>query len=493
MRLLTLLLIGLSLVVLSKGAQAQESTPTPVPTPDGNVWISLDSASGQLAAPSGAYSYSPSVSANGNYVAFQTLSNLQRDGDRNGMEDIFRRDIANATTTPVSLAADGTYGNNRSYAPDMTADGATIVFESLATNFVPGDANNAPDIYLRDMTAATTTRITAGAGGVDANGASFRPAISANGAYIAFCSRATNLVAGETGGAANAFLFERATGTFTKIPIDSNTNTIGGCERVAIDDLGQTVAVSALTDNTGRVFTYDRASATTTELIPTADGSSGLSGLAISGDGRFVAFDSGATNLISDDSNRSRDVFVANVADKTVSRASVRTSGTQLPGDSGMSGVSLSEDGRFVVFGTEAADVVPGDSNGHEDVFRRDLVDGQTTIVSVNPNGRPTNDSSYAPVINADGSIVAYTSLAANIVGGDSNRQGDVFVRATTFLDKDGEARPEESGAPKDNVSEAAIARDESNTTVLYVGGAIAGGVFVLVAGWFLLGRRGRA
>ena len=496
--LVGLSLVALSLGALSHGTQGQELTPTPVPTPmptpNGNVWVSLDSGSGQLAAPSGAYSYSPSLSADGNYVVFQTLANLLRDGDRNNMEDIFRRDIANATTVPVSLAVDGAFGNNRSYAPDVTADGSIAVFESLATNLVSGDANNAPDIYVRDLTAGATARITVGAGGADANGASFRPQISADGAYIAFCSRATNLIAGDTGGAANAFVYERATATFTKIPIDSNTNTIGGCERVAIDDDGRTVAVAALSDNSGRVFTYDRTSAKTTELTAAADGSSGLSALAISGDGRFVAFDSAATNLVPDDSNRSRDVFVMDLGDKSVRRASVRTSGTQLPGDSGLSGVSVSQDGRFVVFGTLASDVVPGDSNGHEDVFRRDLVDSQTTIVSVNANGRPANDSSYAPDIDSDGSVVAYASLAANIVGGDGNRQADVFVRATTFLDADGDGRPEESGAPEDNVSDAAIARDDSNTTTLaYIGGAIGGGVLVLVAGWFLLGRRGRA
>ena len=302
-------------------------------------------------------------------------------------------------------------------------------------------------------------------------------------------------MAGDSGSVAQAYLFERPTSTFTKIPIDAGTSTVGGCEHVAINDLGETVAISALANGVGRVFAYDRASGTTTPLTATADGSSGLSGLAVSGDGRFVAFESLATNLVLADSGAiSRDVFVQTLGDKTVSRASVRTSGTQLPGDSGMSGVSMSRDGRFVVFGTTATEVVPGDSNGHEDVFRRDIVNSQTTIVSVNLNGRPANDSSYAPDINADGSVVAYASVAANLVGGDNNHQADVYARATTFLDHDGDARPEESGAPKDNTGDASIAGDDSNTTTLaYIGGAIVGGVFILVAGWFLLGRRGRA
>lgn len=479
-----LLAVG-SLLVAAQGAGAAV---------EGNVWISLDSSSSPLTAPSGAYSYSPSVSADGNYVAFQTLASVARDGDSNGMADVFRRDIAQSLTALVSVTSDGSQSNNRSYAPDITADGATVVFESLASNLVQGDANNAPDIYVRDLTAATTTRISIGAGGSDTNGASFRPAISADGAYIAFCSRATNLVPDDAGGGtARAFLYTRANGSVTKIPIDSGAGATAGCTRVAIDDDGGVVAVSAVTGGVSNVFAYDSASATTTPLTATADDSSGLSGLAISGDGRVVAFDSIATNLVADDSNRSRDVFVENVSDKTVTRASVRTSGSQLAADSGMSGVSLSGDGRFVVFGSAANEVVPGDSNKREDVFRRDLVNGQTAIVSLNVNDRPANDSSFAPDVDADGSVVAYASLAANVLAGDTNRQSDVFVRGTNFPDRDGDSAPEDTGAPKDDAGLISAPNDDGGARLAYISGGIAAAVLVLIAGWFLLGRRGRA
>ncbi len=476
--------------------------------PEGSVQVSLDSNGSEFAAPSGAYSYPPSISSDGNYVAFQSLgaivpqiqlqdgvAKVIRDGDANNVEDVLRRDLAQSVTTIVSLSTEGKQGDNRSYAPDITADGAAIVFESLASNLVAGDGNNAPDIFLRDLTAGTTTRISIGSDGADANGASFRPAISSDGAYIAFCSRATNLVRGDTGGAAGAFVYERATGKVTKIPLEAGTSATAGCERVAIDDNGSVVAVAALTGANSNVYTYGRASGTATPLTAAGDGSSGLFGLAVSGDGGTVVFDSAAANLVPNDTNRSRDVFAAGVAGGQTTRVSVRSDGTQLPGDSGTSGVAISGDGRFVVFGSAASEVVPGDSNGREDIFRHELATGQTTIVSVSMAGQPANDSSYAPDTNADGSVVAYASLAANVVTGDTNRNPDIFVRGQNFPDHDGEKAPEDTGAPDDNLSlVAASPVDEGNTRMLeYIAGGIAGGVLVLAGSWFLLGRRGRA
>jgi Tol biopolymer transport system component len=461
--------------------------------PQNNILVSQDSLDTNFADASGAYSYAPSVSSDGNYVAFQSLTADRRDGDRNTVEDVFRRDVAQSATVLVSLSNDGRQGNNRSYAPDMTADGATVVFESLASNLVPGDNNNTSDIFLRDLTAQTTTRISIASDGGDSNGASFRPAISSDGAFIAFCSRATNLVPGGGTQAASAFLFERATGKITRIPIDAPAGPTSGCQRVAIDSNGGVVAVASLSGELSNVYTYDRASGTAAQLIPTADGSSGISGLAISGDGQAVAFDSTATNLVLQDTNRSRDVFVETLGDRKTTRVSVRSDGSQLPADSGMSGVAISGDGRFVVFGSVANEVVPGDSNGREDVFRHELASGQTTIVSVTPDGQPANDSSYAPDINADGSAVAFASLATNIIAGDANRQQDVFERNTNFPDRDGESAPEDTGARSDDTTVLPVSDGGNTHTLEYAAGGIAAAVIALAASWILLGRRGRA
>src|SRR5258708_7726596 len=130
-RLLPLLLMAL---VILAPTGSEGATPN-------NVLVSQDSFETQFPEGSGAYSYAPSVSSDGNYVAFQSVTPDPRDGDTNTVEDVFRRDVAQSATLLVSLSSDGKQGNDRSYAPDITADGAMVVFESLASNLVPGDNN----------------------------------------------------------------------------------------------------------------------------------------------------------------------------------------------------------------------------------------------------------------------------------------------------------------------------------------------------------------
>jgi Tol biopolymer transport system component len=486
MRLLRLLPLLLAAFVVLAPASSES-------TPQNDILVSQDSFGTEFVGASGAYSYAPSISSDGNYVAFQSLAPDQRDADRNTVGDIFRRDVAQPATLLVSLSNDGKPGNNLSDAPDITTDGATVVFESLASNLVPGDNNNTSDIFLRDLTAQTTTRISLASDGGDANGASFRPAISGDGKFIAFCSKATNLVPGGSSRAGGAFLFDRASAKTTRIPIDAPADPTSGCQRVAIDSDGAVVAIANLSGKLSSVYTYDRASGATAELTATADGSSGISGLAISGNGQTVAFDSIAANLVPNDTNRSRDIFVETLGDRKTTRASVRSDGSQLPADSGMSGVAISGDGRFVVFGSAADEVVPGDSNGHEDVFRRELATGQTTIVSVTASDQPADGSSYAPDINADGSVVAFASLATNIVPGDTNRYPDVFERYANFPDRDGAPGPEDTGAPVDDAAVQSASGNGGSHTLEYGAGGLAAAVIALAGSWVMLGRRGRA
>lgn len=473
-----------------------------------NVWVSLDTLGNQFAAASGSYNYPAAMSADGRYVAFQTLSTLTREGDSNNAEDVFFRDTGRASsgdddpgepasTTLVSISTDGVHGDNRSYGPDMTADASLLVFESQATNLVEGDANNASDIFLRDFGAGTTTRISATPNGGDASGASYRAAISADGAFVAFCSRATNLAPDDGNIAADAFLVERATGAVTRIAIEGTTGGASeGCLSVDVNDDGSKVAYAAVAGTRSDVFLYDRASGGSSNITGGSDGSSGLSRVAISGDGNIVAFDSLATDLAGGDSNRSRDVFVRDVQAATTTRVSVRSDGSQLPGDSGTSGLAVSRDGRFVVFDSAARGVIPGDSNGHQDVYRHDLTTGETTLGSVNVFDQVPNDSSYSPSINQDGSIVAYTSMGGNIRYGDNNQQPDVFLRKGNFPATSGDGGgPMETGAPEEGDPLAPVfTSDDDGIPTLAIFGAIAGGLVVaLILLSLFLGRRGKA
>lgn len=485
-RAIVILLAALGFLIAARSSEAALT---------GNALVSLNTDGNQFGAASGAYSYPPSLSDDGLLVALESIAPFDFEVDQNNVSDVLLRDTSESQTSAISVNSGSEPGNKRSYGPSLSADGAFVAFESLASNLSEGDGNNVSDVFLRDRAAGATLRVSAPAGGGDANGASYRPSISGDGGFVAFCSRASNLVADDTNGVADVFFWERATGAISRIAVPGASEAAsGGCLRVATNNAANIVAFTAVTDGSAGVFVHDRQTGTTTPLDPEANGPSGTGGLSVSGDGRLVAFDSVADNLIADDSNRSRDVFVRDLDAGTTSRVSVRSSGSQLPGDSGSSGVSVSRDGRFVVFGSTARGVVPGDSNGHEDIFRRDLLAGQTLIASVNVFGESANNSSYSPAVSADGLVVAFTSLAANLIAGDVNRQPDVFMRGTEFPETAGSSSgPEETGAPAEE-STAPVQPDDGGpgSLVIYVG--IAAGVVALrVAVSLLLGRRGRA
>jgi len=143
-------------------------------------------------------------------------------------------------------------------------------------------------------------------------------------------------------------------------------------------------------------------------------------GAALSADGRFVAF-SAASNLVPGD-----DVFVRDRRTGTIERVSVSTGGGQSNGNSYFP--ALSADGRFVAFDSEASNLVPGDTNGISDVFLRDRLMGTTERVSVGPNGVQGNEESDEPALSADGRFVAFGSWASNLVPGDTKDWHDVFV-----------------------------------------------------------------
>jgi Tol biopolymer transport system component len=483
-RLITSLLAASAVLLSARGSTAAV---------EGNTWVSLDSLNSPPRVSSGAYSYPPSITADGRYVAFESLAPLVHDAENNDMDDVFLRDTQQLKTELISAAADGGAGNNRSHGADLSADASFVVFESLASNLLSSDANSASDIFLRDRVAGRTIRVSAPAGG-EANGSSYRPAISGDGNWVAFCSRASNLVPDDGNTVPDAFLWSRADGAITRIPAPGAAQSAtDGCLSVAVSNDGGVVAFAAAGGGTRGVFAYNRTAGTTTALTSGADGPSGTGGVAISGDGRLVAHDSVATNLVANDTNRSSDVFVNDLQTHASSRVSVRSDGSQLPGSSGASGIAISSDGKFVVFGSTANGVVPGDSNGNEDVFRRDLAAAQTTIVSVNLFDRSANGPSYSPDLNADGSVVAYTSLAENIVVGDNNGEPDIFVRGTNFASKAGDSTaPLDTGAPPPDQAPPVSADDGGLPQAAIIGAAAAIAV-VLAGGWLLLGRRGRA
>lgn len=381
----------------------------------------------------------PSISADGRYLAFESDASNLVAGDVNGSQDVFIRDLVAGTTTLVSVNSAGEQGDGRSYDASISADGRYVAFASEAANLVEGDGNEYPDVFVRDLLAGTTTRISVSSAGVEGNGWSIWPSISADGLSVAFESSAANLVAGDTNGAEDIFVHDLATGTTTRVSVDSSGNqgdssshwaSISADGSTVAFDSGASNLAAGDTNGADDVFIHDLVTGITTRVSVDSAGTQGNGGSnspSISADGRHVAFWSTASNIVAGDTNGTPDVFVRDL--QTGSTALLSIDSTGVPGNGNSWYPAISADGRSVAFLSQAANLVPGDTNGFSDIFVHDRVTGQTTRSSVDSAGVQGTMDSYSPAISADGRYVAFFSLASNLVPGDSNDLGDIFVR----------------------------------------------------------------
>lgn len=325
--------------------------------------------------------YSTSTSADGRFVAFVSNASNLIGGDTNGLPDVFVRDRRAGSTRRVSVSSAGAQGNGNSFSPSISADGRFVAFYSSASNLVGGDTNGSYDVFVRDRQTGKTRRVSVSSAGSQGDGRSSAPSISANGRLVAFESLASNLVGGDTNGSSDVFVRDRRTDTTRRISVSS----------AAVQGDGASVDPS------------------------------------ISPDGRLVAFGSLASNLVGGDTNGSSDVFVRDRQTGKTRQVSVSSAGT---GGNGQSHApSISFDGRFVAFYSDASNLVGADANGTFDVFVRDRQTGRTRRVSVSSTGVEGDGVSTSPSISADGRFVSFDSLASNLVGGDTNGAYDVFVR----------------------------------------------------------------
>ncbi len=401
-------------------------------------------------AQANAGSESPAVSADGRFVAFASYASNLVPGDTDGLVDVFVRDQWTGATARVSVSSTGAQPDGvSSLDTAMSPGGRFVAFVSQASNLVPGDTNGLADVFVRDRWTSTTSRVSVSSTGAQGiGGDSSHPAFSAGGRFVAFSSDASNLVPGDTNGIPDVFLRDRRTGTTRRVSVSSAGVQADGLGSFApsLSGNGRFVAFSSDASNLvpgdtngiSDVFVRDRWSGTTTRVSvgPGGGQANGEASLdpVLSADGRFVAFVSDASNLVPGDTNGSLDVFVRDRRSGTTRRVSVSSTGAQANGF-GSFAPGLSADGRFVAFVSDASNLVPGDTNGISDAFVRDRWTGTTRRVSVSSTGAQTNgfgsfgSNSVAPAISADGRSVAFASDAANLVGGDTNESLDVFVR----------------------------------------------------------------
>jgi archaellum component FlaF (FlaF/FlaG flagellin family) len=389
-------------------------------------------------------SYNPSISADGRFVAFDSDASNIVPGDTNSNRDIFVRDRLTNTTTRVSLDSAGNQGNSNSFGASISADGRFVAFESLASNIVPGDTNSNRDIFVRDRLTNTTTRVSFDSAGNQANDASDRVSISADGRFVAFTSEASNLVPGDTNGDPDIFVRDTLTNTTTRVSVNSagnqgNVRSLFNAPSISAD--GRFVAfesrasniVPGDTNDVLDILVRDRLTNTTTRVSLDSAGNQGNSSSespSISADGRFVAFTSGASNIVPGDTNNRDDIFVRDTLTNTTTRVSVDSAGNQRNIDS--YSPSISADGRFVAFTSGASNFELGTETS--DIFVRDTLTNTTTNVSVDSAGNRGDGDS--PSISADGRFVAFESNSSNLVPGDNNNSNDIFVVETSSTPK---------------------------------------------------------
>ncbi|GAB1692708.1 PD40 domain-containing protein [Krasilnikovia sp. M28-CT-15] len=397
-------------------------------------------------APGNAASFSPAISANGRYIAYHSNASNLVNNDRNGVGDVFVRDGRVCRTALTSIGSGAVQGNNFSDAPSISADGRYVAFASVAANLVNRDTNAASDIFVRDRKRGTTTRVSISSSGTQANGPSYRPAISADVRYVVFSSRASNLVPGDTNGTGDVFLRDLRRGTTERVSVSTtglqaDGNSAGLDFQVAADTTGRYVVfgseasnlVAGDTNGARDVFVRDRKRRTTQRVNVSSDGSQadgGTSGTpAMSANGRFVSFSSSAANLVSGDTNGAFDMFVRDLVYGRTERVSVSSGGAQSNNTSVGDGQAMSANGRYVTFLSAASNLVPGDSNDQFDIFVRDRQRRVTQRVSVSTAGAQTDDYSVNEAISANGRYVVFASLASTLIPGDTNRDYDVYVR----------------------------------------------------------------
>jgi subtilisin family serine protease/Tol biopolymer transport system component len=379
----------------------------------------------------------PKLSADARYVTFSSFASNLVSGDTNRIRDTFVYDRKTGSIERMSVSDDGSQGSQFSDYPTLSADGRYVAFQSLSDNLVPGDTNGRMDVFVYDRNTNLIERVSVSNFGGQGNGESFRPSLSADGRYVAFGSVASNLVPGDNNEMHDVFVYDRTTNSVEMVSVsDAGTPGNGTSMRPSISSDGRFVTfVSGSSnlvpgDTNGRddIFVYDRNTKLIERVSVNNDGVQGTgssSQPSLSGNGRYVTFDSTST-FVSGDTNGTSDVFVYDRATRLIERISVNDSGAGGNGSSTNS--SISSDGRYVAFESSSTNLVPGDTNGQTDIFVYDRTTKLIRLVSASDTGIQGNFSSSNPSISADGLFITFTSVANNLFAGDTNGVQDVFV-----------------------------------------------------------------
>lgn len=345
-------------------------------------------------------------------------------------------------TERVSVDSEGREGwskvnfYDRSITSDISDNGRYVAFSSYASDLVPGDTNGTSDVFVHDRQMGTTTRVSVDSAGAQGSSISYEPSISADGRYVSFTSYASNLVPGDISEARDIFVHDRQTGATTRVSVDSaGQQNDGDAFEPSISADGRYVAFTAFTSNlvpgerNWDIFVHDRQTGVTTRISVNSAGRQGdrsSHGASISGDGRYVAFTSEARNLVPDDWNGRSDVFVHDRQTAITTRVGVNSGeGHQYS----YWRPSISGDGRYVAFFDYTSSLVPGETDVGWNISVHDRHMGATARVIVDGALTPdASDYEWRPSMSADGRYIAFSYYSSNLVPGDPNDGWDIFT-----------------------------------------------------------------
>ena len=399
-----------------------------------NYAVSLNDA-GQFGATNSEYAQ---ISGNGRYVVFQSRSQNLAPGLSGGFAFIFRHDLETRTTEVVSVDMNGV-GADLCFAPSVSETGRFVAFGSARTDLVPGDTNDSVDIFVRDMVAGGTERVSVHSNGVQGDDHSERPRISADGRFVTFDSD-VRFDPRDVNFHPDVYRHDRLTGVTEYVSVtQAGDGADSWCVEPEISDSGRYIAFRSRAANFGsntpndvNIFWKDMQTGELRHVdrpsVSTTNSNLGSAWPAISGNGQVVTFTSQLWNLVPGDTDFQHDVYAYDVATDTIDKLTLRPDGVPATGSfSSRSGVSFR--GRFVAFSGASDDLLSGGTGGYEEVYVRDRLNDTTERVSVSWFNGPISNAAFDPHMDRDGHTITFMSRATNITIGYSGFAIQVYAR----------------------------------------------------------------
>ncbi|HEX2908881.1 MAG TPA: hypothetical protein VHO69_18560 [Phototrophicaceae bacterium] len=400
------------------------------------------------------YAGTPALSADGRYIAFSSYASNLVASDTNNDMDVFRYDRQSGQTTLVSVAASGAQAVGLSGHASISADGRYIAFESDASNLVANDTTvgRSEDVFIRDMETGQITLVSQGITGMPVSG--YSPQISANGRYVVFISKATNLIEGDTNNQIDVFVRDLQTGEVSRVSVSSNgTQADGMSYPPSISGDGRYITFMSVAtnltlgdwNNLSDIFLHDRETKQT-KMVNFGGGTSS-DHPQISANGRYIVYETWTSKIVA---GQRRYAYIIYLYDRLTTRTkevSITPDGSFPDGNSLYA--TISSNGRYIAFYSEATNLLLGDTNQKSDLFVYDQLMGKMARLSIAADGTQANNSSYDASFGAYGAVV-FDSSASNLVSNDTNNTSDLFfISDVNCLLQANELSPTEEATPE--------------------------------------------